>query len=252
MSLITEGLFIKQDGQIWDLNDLPDGFVIKGDLDLSGKGLEKLPDLSKVTVEGNFDCYFNQLTSLEGAPKEVGGDFSCSYNQLTSLEGAPKEVGGSFGCHVNHLTNLEGAPKEVGGDFRCWDNQLTSLKGAPEKVGGKFDCSKNKLTSLEGALKEVGGDFICTNNQLTSLEGAPKEVGGYFRSDVDIAKKYGLNDEFTLDELKASELYIKEIKQKIMSKKDQELQYRVLRTIEKENVSDGKGVVHPKRTLEKV
>jgi hypothetical protein len=41
------------------------------------------------------------LTSLEGAPKEVGGNFYCPNNQLTSLEGAPKEVGGSFWCYNN-------------------------------------------------------------------------------------------------------------------------------------------------------
>jgi hypothetical protein len=33
---------------------------------------------------------------LEGAPKEVGGDFNCSYNDLTSLEGAPEKIGGTF------------------------------------------------------------------------------------------------------------------------------------------------------------
>ena len=154
--LITEGLFIKQDGQIWDLNDLPEGFVIKGDLDLSDKKLEELPDLSKVTVEGNFNCSANHLTSLEGAPKEVGGDFYCSYNQLTSLKGAPEKVGGDFGC------------------------------------------------------------------------------------DEDIAEKYGLGETFTLDELKASERYIKENKQEMIDKKAQELKYKVLRIFAKENVSSEK------------
>ena len=292
MSSITVVLSIKQDGQIWDLNDLPDGFVIKGDLDLSGKGLEKLPDLSKVTIEGNFSCSGNKLTSLEGAPKEVGGNFDCSRNQLTSLKGAPEKVGGDFSCFENQLTSLEGAPKEVGGDFSCYINRLTSLEGAPEKVGGHFNCSDNQLTSLEGAPKEVGGDFDCfrnkltslkgapekvsgyfycyhnqltslegapekvggafdcSDNQLTSLKGAPKEVSGYFRSDVDIAEKYGLGKDFTFDDLKASELYIKETKQEMIDKKAQELKYKLLREFAKENVSPEKGVVNPKRTLE--
>ena len=39
---------------------------------------------------GDFNCYNNKLTTLEGAPSSVGGDFSCSFNNnLTSLEGAP-------------------------------------------------------------------------------------------------------------------------------------------------------------------
>jgi hypothetical protein len=80
--------------------------------------LEKLPDLSDVTCRGDFNCSRNQLTSLEGVPKEVGGDFDCSYNQVTSLEGAPKEVqGGDFDCSSNQLTSLKGVPKEVGGSF---------------------------------------------------------------------------------------------------------------------------------------
>ena len=86
----------EQDGKTYNLYDLPKGFVIEGDLDLSNKGLTELPDLSEVVVNGDFSCANNKLTSLKGAPKEVGGDFSCAHNQLTSLEGAPKEVGGDF------------------------------------------------------------------------------------------------------------------------------------------------------------
>ncbi len=159
---------------------IPDGTVCDGDINFDGLGLKVLPDLSNLVVKGRFDCSYNKLTSLEGAPEKVGGDFNCSGNQLTSLEGAPKEVGGHFNCRNNQLTSLEGAPEKVGGNFYCSDNILTSLEGAPEKVGEHFICSDNQLTSLEGAPKEVGGGFNCSDNQLTSLEWAPKEVGGSF------------------------------------------------------------------------
>ena len=69
--------------------------------------------------KGNFSCYDNNLTSLQGAPKTVGGYFDCDYNKLTSLQGAPKYVSGNFGCDHNNLTSLQGAPKTVGGDFIC-------------------------------------------------------------------------------------------------------------------------------------
>ncbi len=49
-------------------------------------------------VDGNFDCYDNKLTSLEGSPKSVGGYFRCNNNQLISLDGAPQSVGGYFYC----------------------------------------------------------------------------------------------------------------------------------------------------------
>ena len=131
-------------------------------------------------VGGYFGCFNDELTTLEGAPREVGGDFICFSNKLTSLEGAPEKVGGHFDCGHNKLTSLEGSPREVGGDFSCVYNNLTSLEGSPREVGGDFSCSSNKLTSLEGAPREVGRDFVCANNNLTSLEGAPEKVGRDF------------------------------------------------------------------------
>ena len=131
-------------------------------------------------VGGYFGCFNDELTTLEGAPREVGGDFICFSNKLTSLEGAPEKVGGHFDCGHNKLTSLEGSPREVGGDFSCVYNNLTSLEGSPREVGGDFSCSSNKLTSLEGSPREVGRDFVCANNNLTSLEGAPKKVGRDF------------------------------------------------------------------------
>ena len=170
----------EQDGETYNLYDMPKGFVIKGNLDLSNKSLTELPDLSEVVVKGGFYCFKNQLTSLKGAPKEIGGSFDCSWNNLTSLEGAPQTVSERFDCSGNQLTTLEGAPQTVGGDFFCSKNRLTSLEGAPKKVGRSFYCYDNKLTSLEGASKEVGRDFYCYGNKLTSLEGAPQRVGGGF------------------------------------------------------------------------
>ena len=131
-------------------------------------------------VGGYFGCFNDELTTLEGAPREIGGDFICFSNKLTSLEGAPEKVGGHFDCGHNKLTSLEGSPREVGGDFSCVYNNLTSLEGSPREVGGDFSCSSNKLTSLEGAPREVGRDFVCANNNLTSLKGAPEKVGRDF------------------------------------------------------------------------
>ena len=100
----------KQGVKIYNLYNMPKGFVIKGNLDLWNKGLTELPDLSEVVVKGYFNCSDNQLTSLEGAPQEVGGDFGCRENKLTSLEGAPQTVGGDFYCSDNQLTSLVGLP----------------------------------------------------------------------------------------------------------------------------------------------
>ena len=137
-----------------------------------------LVNFGKIT--GNFDCSGLNLTSLKGAPTEVGGWFSCNNNRLTSLKGAPQTVGEYFTCQNNQLTSLEGAPKTVGGIFSCSYNKLTYLRGAPIEVGEGFSCSHNQLTSLEGAPTEVGEGFYCNSNLLTSLKGAPKKVGKSF------------------------------------------------------------------------
>ena len=82
---------------------------------------------------------------------KITGKFDCSGLNLTSLKGAPTEVGGYFDCHNNRLTSLKGAPQKVGRKFVCSDNQLTSLEGAPRTVGGSFSCRNNpNLHSLDG------------------------------------------------------------------------------------------------------
>ena len=157
-----------------------DGSVdVDGDVDFYRKGFTKLP-LKFGRVSGSFDCTSNQLTTLEGAPREVGEGVSFSGNQLTTLEGAPERVSGGFNCSRNKLTTLEGCPEEIGGGFFCYENQLTTLNGGPKRVSEDFNCRHNKLTTLEGAPREVGRDFDCRYNQLTTLEGAPEKVGGSF------------------------------------------------------------------------
>ena len=139
----------------------------KGDLDLRGLKLTKLPsNLKNVSVGGNFICISNNLTSLANAPSSVGGTFRCDDNKLTSLAGAPSSVGGTFFCDDNKLTSLAGAPSSVGRGFYCSSNKLTSLVGAPSSVGGGFYCSHNNLTSLVGAPKKVIGNFSCNHNAI--------------------------------------------------------------------------------------
>jgi hypothetical protein len=104
--------------------------VVREDLNISNKGLRALPDLSCVTVLGDFNCENNALTSLKGAPKSVWHKVNVSRNNLVSLEHAP-ETGGDFDCRFNRLTSLEGAPARCCGFF-CSGNPLASLLHAPK------------------------------------------------------------------------------------------------------------------------
>ena len=160
---------------------------IEGDFIIKKYNEKSLPSLIRINhISGNFSCSdCSSLTSLEGAPQEVGGNFSC-YNctSLKSLEGAPKKVGEHFSCsECFSLTSLVGAPQKVGRSFFCTRcPSLTSLEGAPQEVGWEFDCREcTSLISLVGAPQKVGKHFHCDDCLLlTSLEGAPQEVGWSF------------------------------------------------------------------------
>jgi len=133
----------------------PDGSILViGDLDISGRGLTKLPNLSSVKVVGNFYCHKNKLSSLEHAPQSVGGNFYCFDNQLTSLMGAPHTVGDDFLCNKNKLSSLEHAPQSVGGDFYCFDNQLTLLEHMPQTFK-TLTSDFGKFTSWDNVPQEL-------------------------------------------------------------------------------------------------
>jgi hypothetical protein len=139
---------------------------------------------------------------------KISGSFLCGNNKLTSLEGAPQEVGGYFECYSNQLTSLEGAPQEVGGRFICRYNQLTSLVGAPQEVGGDFDCSGPLEKAFELIYKKLklgipyGVALLASKSKISkkewdkldksSIEGIdPKEAdniekGGSFLSHIGI------------------------------------------------------------------
>ena len=112
------------------------------------------PATGLVDVKGDFDCSYEKLKDLKGVRfGKVNGRFYCRNNELTSLEGAPQEVGWNFDCRNNELTSLAGGPQKVGVDFRCQYNKLTSLKGAPQKVGGDFKCDAFVLSEGDWNLK---------------------------------------------------------------------------------------------------
>ena len=106
-----------------DIHKNSDGsYDVDGHVRLSNMNLDKLP-LKFNNVGGSFSCYYNKLTSLEGAPRSVGRNFVCNANDLTTLKDAPISIDGSFIASSNLLTTLEGAPTSVGGNFWCNYNE---------------------------------------------------------------------------------------------------------------------------------
>jgi len=75
-----ESICQEYDIQNYTINS--DGTVdVDGIVDLSRRNLSKL-HLKFGRVTGNFYCYNNKLTTLEGCPKVVGGEFYCYDNPL--------------------------------------------------------------------------------------------------------------------------------------------------------------------------
>ena len=79
----------------YTINDDDGSIDVEGNVDLRGKKLTKIP-FNFGKVSGNFSCHNNQLTTLEGAPNNVGGDFYCcdnpnlSYTELFKIVDAVK------------------------------------------------------------------------------------------------------------------------------------------------------------------
>jgi len=132
-----------------------------------------------IDVDGNVDL-FKGLGDLEKLPltfNEVRGYFSCRCNNLTTLQGCPKEVRGHFDCF-----------------FDCGSNKLTSLEYSPKIVESYFYCGDNiYITSLEGLENTYIGDQLsvwgCGN--LYSLKGFPKKVRDFYYYGIPINPIYG-------------------------------------------------------------
>lgn len=140
---------------------------VKDEVHLGSKDLSFIP-IQFGIVESHFFCYSNKLKSLQGAPRKVNGIFDCSFNELTTLEFAPKEAS-FFVCSDNKLISLIGAPQCIEGDFDCNTNHLISLEGAPREVGGTLNCSSNDLISLKFVPQKVK-KLDCSYNDKIQLD----------------------------------------------------------------------------------
>jgi len=97
-------IYFLKNSNVLDYTIREDGrFELFGDIDLRCCGLIKLPDLSNVILNGDFNCSDNvYLDSLVGAPKVINGDFTCNNTSIESLYGSPVVVKGDFDVSDNN------------------------------------------------------------------------------------------------------------------------------------------------------
>ena len=79
---------------------------VKGDVDISGKNLTKIP-IKFNKINGDFECGHNKLTSLKGCPDTVKGDFDCKDNLIISFEFMPKKITGRYFFWGNDIKSVD-------------------------------------------------------------------------------------------------------------------------------------------------
>lgn len=127
---------------------------VDGDVNLSRHDLTELPPYIQFgTIKGDFDCSFNQLTSLKGVPKKIEGNFDCNFNQLT-------------------ICSDDALPIEVTKNVFCID----AFKALPESLEKIFHVQQGKVyTKLDLSLLDEINQFpwqalsTASNNQYYCL-----------------------------------------------------------------------------------
>ena len=155
-----------------------DNPVIFGNINLSSKGLKKLPDMSNVTLYGDFLCQNNALNSLKGIPNQINGKLNCARNKIKSLRHMPKCIGDGFDCSHNKIKDLRYLSDGVAGDINCSYNELVDLSYGASECTGVFNCSNNKIINLGGHLDVVYSTFDCSYNLLVNLDDMPSMIYG--------------------------------------------------------------------------
>jgi len=141
--------YIKQDGKMYDVFDLPKNFVANHTINLSGMDLNKLPDMSTVTIYGDFWCPTNNLFDAVGAPGVVYGHCKFSGNPLQSLRGFPRIVSGQIYLSRTQLTPKSFVPMYM-------EKKLDDIIGIDEKTIAawreQIANRKTKIANIVAAL----------------------------------------------------------------------------------------------------
>ena len=118
-------------------------------------------------INGDFNCSWNYLTSLEGSPIEVNGGFYCNDNKLTSFEYAPKIIRGDFGCEWNNIKSFEYFPSYIKEKFWCYGNPIFTvwkLFRDTNKIEllNDFDIFRDEDTYTPVIIMDRLNDFLLT------------------------------------------------------------------------------------------
>ena len=128
----------------YEIKDILPQITVIASLELWNMGLTEFPKMSHITINGNFYCCCNKITSFKDCPPIINGNFNCSLNKIASFKDCPPIINGDFYCYTNPLTSFKDCPI-VKGTF--WGNI-----SAFNKI---YKYSKEKKISLLDAQVEL-------------------------------------------------------------------------------------------------
>jgi len=152
------------------LNSLP---LDTTEIDVSGKGLTYLPDLSRFKQLIYLYCYGNQLTELPPLNNTLTHLY-CFGNKLTELPPLNNNLK-YLSCHRNNLTELPPLNNNLE-YLDCFGNNLTKLPPLNNNLN-YLSCARNQLTELP-PLNNTLTHLYCYSNQLTWLPPLNNELQG--------------------------------------------------------------------------
>ncbi|MFA5025425.1 MAG: PcfJ domain-containing protein [Candidatus Shapirobacteria bacterium] len=171
------------DGKYFDdVNDLPKGFKVKGDLILNTSKLKTLPE--GLNVSGNLVVDY---TNLESLPKKlvVGGYLDASR---TPIETLPKDIKVKSFIDVE-FSAISSLPDNFKTNASLFLSRCKNLKTLPKnlKVGGVLGLSFCSIETLPNGL-EVVDNLLIEETKITSLPDDLK-VGGIIYTDEKTLRK---------------------------------------------------------------
>jgi len=138
---------------------------VNGHVLLTDMNLIELP-LKFNIINGVFNCARNELTSLEGCPKEIK-DLGCNCNKLTSFKYSPKIIRGLFFVQNNNIKSFEYFPSFIKGDFNCHHNPIFEVwrlfrDTTKIELLNDFDIFRDEDTDTPGIIMDRLNDFLLT------------------------------------------------------------------------------------------
>lgn len=139
------------------------------DLKISLFDYEIHEDLSVSIYQDDVDLRHKKLNYIPLNFNEVHGNFDCSYNNLISLQGAPKKVTNSFSAHHNKINFLRDLPQCP--NIYVQHNNIRYLDYIPEETV-VFDLSNNLIHTISVTLldkyKYKLTKLVLANNNISS------------------------------------------------------------------------------------